>query len=121
MVKTTKFANPSRLRLIKELKKLAREEKAPIWRAVAEALGRVRRNRPEVNVGKISCYTRKDDYVVVPGKVLGDGKLEHSVVIAAFKFTEGALLKIEKAGGKALSIQELAKQNPKGSNIKIIG
>ncbi len=64
---------------------------------------------------------QKGETVVVPGKVLGDGSLDHKLEIAAFKFTQSAKEKIKKAGGKFMSISELIKKNPKGSNVRIIG
>jgi len=59
--------------------------------------------------------------VVVPGKVLGAGKIDHPINVAAFAFSDQARLKILKAKGKCLSILELMKKNPKGANVKIIG
>ena len=58
--------------------------------------------------------------MVIPGKVLSDGKLDHKVTIAALGFTKSAEAKIEKFGCEALSIAELAEANPKGSNVKIM-
>lgn len=59
--------------------------------------------------------------MVVPGKVLGAGKMDHPIHVAAFAFSDQARQKILKAKGKCLSILELAKKNPKGTNVKIIG
>ncbi len=107
-------------RLIRSLIKASRTHDAPIWRAVAEELSRPRRRRVAVNVSRINRYTEEGDTVVVPGKVLGAGILRHPVVIAALSFSQKALEKIETAGGKALSIQELVESNPKGRNVKIM-
>ncbi|RLI93565.1 MAG: 50S ribosomal protein L18e [Candidatus Altiarchaeales archaeon] len=110
----------NRLKLIAELKKAARENNAPVWNKIAEELSRSRRNRRCVNVWKINKYTKKGDLVIVPGKVLGDGILEHKVEVAAFKFTDNARRKIEDIGGRTVSIKELIGRNPKGSKIRII-
>jgi large subunit ribosomal protein L18e len=59
--------------------------------------------------------------VVVPGKVLGAGKIGHPVNVGAFAFSERARSKILEAKGKCLSISDLMKKNPKGANVKIIG
>jgi len=59
--------------------------------------------------------------VVVPGKVLGAGEINHPVIVAAFSFSEKAKEKIKAAKGKCLSFIDLIKKNPKGSNVKIIG
>ena len=68
---------------------------------------------------------RKQSYeegesVVVPGKVLSDGKLDHKVTVAALGFSKNAEAKIVNAGSEAISIAELAERNPKGSNVKIM-
>jgi large subunit ribosomal protein L18e len=69
----------------------------------------------------LNRYTKEGETVVVPGKVLGAGKMDHPIYVAAFAFSERARLKILKAKGKCLSILELVKRNPKGTNVKIIG
>jgi len=119
--KKLRITNPQLLELIRFLKKKAVENKAEIWRDIAERLAVSRRRRVAVNISRINRYTEKGDVVVVPGKVLGAGKLEHKVTVAAFSFSETAKNKILKARGKCLTIQDLVKKNPKGSNVKIIG
>jgi len=120
-MKKIKRTNPELLGLVRSLRKHARENEANIWRAVAEKLAVVRSRKMSVNLSRINRYTKNGDTVVVPGKVLGTGKLEHRVTVAAFEFSEQAKTKILKAKGKCLSINELVGKNPKGSNVKIIG
>jgi len=120
-LKELKTTNPQLVELIRFLKKQSREQKAPIWKAVAEKLAVSRRRRIAVNISRINRYTEKNETVVVPGKVLGAGELNHPVTVAAFAFSETAEQKIKKAKGKCLTIPELVKKNPKGSNVKIIG
>ena len=107
--------------MIKAVERIAQKEESGLWASVAEELSRVRKNRREVNVYKINKYTDNGDVVVIPGKVLGDGMLEHKVVVAAFKFTTGAEKKIKDAGGESISILDLVKKNPKGSKVKLLG
>ncbi|MEA3254542.1 MAG: 50S ribosomal protein L18e [Candidatus Altiarchaeota archaeon] len=114
------YEDPLRLELINELKAVARKEDAKIWSAVAKELSRPRRNREGVNIWRINKHSKKGETVVVPGKILSDGSLDHKVEVAAFKFTGDAKEKIETAGGKLMSISKLMKKNPKGSNIKLI-
>ncbi|MBN2250710.1 MAG: 50S ribosomal protein L18e [Candidatus Altiarchaeota archaeon] len=121
MPKTVEFEDPRRLALIEELKASARKEDAEIWHTLAWELSRPRKNRREVNLWKLSKYTSEGETVVVPGKVLGDGRLEHKIEIAAFNFSKEAKEKIEKSGGRFMSIYDLIKKNPKGSNLKLIG
>ena len=112
--------NPYLLFLAAELRRKAKGAKAPIWRRVREMILRPRRRRVEVNISKINRYTEEGDVVVVPGKVLGAGKLHHRVTVAALSFSSEALRKIREAGGRALTIRELIEENPEGSGVKII-
>jgi large subunit ribosomal protein L18e len=119
-VKRANPVNPQLVSAIRFLDKAAKENDAEIWRKVSEILQRVRRKRVAVNLSRINRYTQKDETVVVAGKVLGAGAVNHPVTVAAFAFSETALAKIKKARGKCLSLQELVKKNPKGSNVKMI-
>ncbi len=118
-MKLTK-TNPNTLNLIESLTKQASAENAPIWKAVATDLKRANRKNKEVNVYHIDKYSDDDETILVPGKVLGEGNITHNVTVAAFKFSQEAINKINAAGGKCLKIDELMAENPKGSNVKII-
>ena len=48
------------------------------------------------------------------------GDLTKKITVAAYQFSESAEEKINKVG-KAISIRELMKENPKGKRIRIIG
>lgn len=120
MPKTFDYQDPGRVELIRRLEEKAKTENSGLWQTVASKLNMSRRGRSEVNLHKINKHTSKGDVIVVPGKVLGDGTIEHQVDIAAYRFTQTAIKKIAEAGGKTLKIIELADSNPKGSNIKII-
>jgi len=120
MVKRTGPTNVHLRRLIRFLEKASNENKVRIWKYVAELLSKPTRQRIEVNLSKIDKHTKEGDIVVVPGKVLGSGKLTKKVTIAAWKFSENALLKAKKSGANIITIEELVKSNPTGSNVKII-
>lgn len=121
MPRTFNYKDPGRVELIRQLEEKAKKENSGLWSTVASKLNLSRRGRREVNLHKINKHTQKGDVIVVPGKVLGDGQIEHQVEVAAYRFTQSAVKKIAEAGGKVLNIIELAESNPKGSNIKIIG
>ncbi|MCS7097124.1 MAG: 50S ribosomal protein L18e [Candidatus Methanomethylicia archaeon] len=119
-----KRTGPTNIHLRKNinfLKKKSIENNAKIWRDIANKLSAPRRMRIAVNVGKINRCTSKGDVVIVPGKVLGAGEIDHPVTVAAFSFSKSAYEKITKANGKCISIIDLVNLNPKGSGIKIIG
>jgi len=115
-----KPTNPELISLIRLLRKKARENKARIWRDIADRLSRSRSRRTSVNVSRINRHTKRGDTVIVPGKVLGAGRVDHPVNVAAFAFSETARTKILHAKGKCLSIPQLIAKNPKGTNVKII-
>lgn len=106
-------------RLVHKLRKYSRTYNAPIWRDVAEKLWRPRRQRVQVNLSTINRYTENGDVVVVPGKVLGSGELDHQVTVAAWKFSRRALKEIKKRG-EAITIDDLLERNPEGKGVKII-
>ena len=120
-MKKAKTTNPELIKIIRFLKKQSRENKVEIWRNVAESLAKHRRKRIAVNVSRLNRCTEKNQTVVVPGKVLGTGKINHPITVAAFAFSEKARGKIKAVKGKTLSFLQLVKKNPKGSNVKIIG
>jgi large subunit ribosomal protein L18e len=113
--------NPQFTETLRLLRKKSREEDANIWKAVAGKLGTSKHKRVSINLNHMNRYSVEGDTIIVPGKVLGAGDLDHKLSIAAFNFTKQAKEKIEKAGGECLTIQALVDRNPKGSNIKIIG
>jgi large subunit ribosomal protein L18e len=112
--------NPELIQLIKQLKKEAREQEAGIWLDVAEYLSKARSQRVAVNITSLNRNTKSADVVVVPGKLLGSGSIDHAVTVASFGASEKAKAKLEAAKAKYLSIPELMANNPKGSNVKII-
>ena len=116
MAKRTGTTNLHMQKLIGELKK----SKSPAWKKVAERLSAARRQKAEVNVSEINLHAKDGESVVVPGIVLANGKLEKSVTVAAWRFSDSAVEKIRKAKGEAMPIEELLKKNPKGSKIKIM-
>ncbi len=107
--------------LISELRKLSTEKKAPIWKAVAIELEKPTRRRREVNLSRLESYAQEKEVSLVPGKVLGAGEIKKSITIAAWKFSEDAFKKIHASGGRAISIQELIRENPAGKRVRIIG
>ncbi len=120
MVKKITKTNPNLIELIKNLKKKSYQEKATIWKDVARRLEKSTRRKAQVNLSKINRYSAADDTVLIPGKVLGNGNLDHKMQIAALSFSKMAQEKIEKAGGECFAIATVLEINPKGSNIRII-
>ncbi len=120
-MRETKSTNPQIIELIKYLKKQSREKDAAIWLTVAERLAKPSRQRVAVNLSRVNRYTDKNETIVVPGKLLASGNLEHSVTVAAFAVSDKAKAKLAAVKAKYLSITELVEKNPSGSNVTIIG
>ena len=119
-MRETKSTNPEIIQLIKLLKKQSREQQAGIWLDVAEDLAKPSRQRVAVNLSKLSRVTEKGATVVVPGKLLASGDLDHAVTVAAFGASSKAKEKLAAVKAKYLSIGELVEKNPQGANVKII-
>ncbi len=111
--------NPQLIETIRELKKKAIVDKTRLWKRIASDLEKPTRKRREVNLSRINRFTKPNETIIVPGKVLATGNLDHSLTIAAWSFSKQALEKISKAKAKALSIQEIIKTTPK--KVRIIG
>lgn len=112
--------NPKITQLITSLKEKSYKEEAAIWKEIARKLEKSTRRQAEVNLSKINRHTQPDDMVLVPGKVLSSGALDHKVQVAALDFSSKAAEKIVTAGGEVLDIGELVEKNPKGTGVKII-
>ena len=119
-MRETKTTNPERVTLIRFLKKQGREKQAPIWLDIADNLAKPKRQRAAVNLSRINRNTQRRDIIIVPGKILGTGALNHSLTVAAFDLSSKAMEKLAAAKAKYVSISELAEKNPTGTNIKII-
>ncbi|MHC1630798.1 MAG: 50S ribosomal protein L18e [Methanotrichaceae archaeon] len=119
-MKKIKKTNPGYINLIDDLKAASRESKAAIWRDVACRLEKPRRNYAAVNVSKINRHTNPKDKVLVTGKVLGSGDINHNVTVAALGFSDQARFKITSAGGECIKINELMERHSKGSGVIIL-
>jgi large subunit ribosomal protein L18e len=112
--------NPQLQKLVNELKKASIETKVRLWKRIAVDLEKPTRTRRAVNIYKIDKFTKENEIIVVPGKVLGTGDLNHAVTVAAFSFSKNALKKINQKG-KAYTLQEFLQVNPKAEKVRIIG
>ena len=120
-MKKVRATNPELIKLIRALRKKSRESEVEIWRYIADRLSRSKGRRVAVNVSRLNRYTKGGETVAVPGKVLGAGIVDHPINVAAFVFSDQARSKVLRAKGKCLSILDLMKRNPKGTNVKVIG
>jgi len=120
MPKPTGPTNPVLRRLVRELRVRGKKQGVHLWLDLAERLERPRRARAEVNLSQLNRYSSEGSIIVVPGKVLAAGKLNHATSVAAFKFSSAARRKIAASGGKVLTIQQLLEQNPNGKDVRLM-
>ncbi len=102
-------------KLIRDLWKTKRR----IWKKISKKIAGPRRNRVEANLYRINKKTKKGDVIIVPGKVLANGNLDHQLTIACLNSSKSAIKKIKASGSKLMSIEELLKENPEGKNVKV--
>jgi large subunit ribosomal protein L18e len=119
-MKALKKTNPRILKLIFDLKAQSRDQKVNLWRDIAERLEKPARNYAAVNISKINRHTKENEVILVPGKVLGSGAMDHPVTVAALNFSAAAEEIISGANGKCMTIEQLMKANPAGKGVRII-
>ena len=111
--------NPRLSDLIAQLKAASRETDAAVWRDIADRLEKPRSRHAEVNLGRIDRYARESETVVVPGKVLGSGRLRTDVTVAAVDFSSSAATKIDQVG-ESVPLEQLLEENPDGTDVRVI-
>lgn len=112
--------NPELKETVEQLLKISRENNSIFWRDIALRLMKSRRNYPRTNVGSIETKTSDGEVVVVPGYVLGTGYMNRKVTVSALRASPRAIEKIKKGGSSFVSLVDLARDNPKGTNIRIL-
>jgi large subunit ribosomal protein L18e len=119
-MKAIKKTNPRLSKLIFDLKAQSREQNVGLWKDIAERIEGPNRHYAAVNLSKINRYTKENEIILVPGKVLGSGILDHPVTVAALNFSAAAEQLILGADGKCVTIEQLMKMNPAGKGVRII-
>ncbi len=114
-------SNSTLVKTIADLKEASRKNEAPLWRSIATRLEGPSRNWPSVNVSKLEYNIDKNGKAIIPGKLMGTGIITKKMTVAAYSFTTSAKDKIQSAGGKCLTYNELIKSVPKGTNIVVVG
>lgn len=83
-------------------------------------------NRPPVSLSRVSRALQQEGAagktIVVVGTVTDDVRLLETpkATIAALRFTAGAKARILKAGGEAITLDQLALRAPKGQNTLVL-
>ncbi|OAA54087.1 solute carrier family 25 member 42 [Niveomyces insectorum RCEF 264] len=112
--------------LVKLYRFLARRTDASFNKVVLRRLFMSRINRPPVSLSRIAANTRNGDSakktVVVVGTVTDDNRLltVPKVQVAALRFTATARARLTAAGGRALTLDQLALEKPTGANTLLL-
>ncbi|KAG5928586.1 ribosomal 60S subunit protein L18A [Claviceps africana] len=112
--------------LVKLYRFLSRRTDANFNKVVLRRLFMSKINRPPVSLSRIVGNINKDGEekrtVVVVGTVTDDNRLLTfpKVNVAALRFTNTARARIVKAGGEAITLDQLALRAPTGSNTLIL-
>ncbi|CUM64245.1 uncharacterized protein PRCAT00001841001 [Priceomyces carsonii] len=99
---------------------------APFNKVILKSLFLSKINRPPVSVSRIARALKQkgaaDKTIVVVGTVTDDNRLLEfpKATVAALRFTAGAKATILKAGGEAITLDQLALRAPKGQNTTIV-
>ncbi|MBI5036836.1 50S ribosomal protein L18e [Candidatus Micrarchaeota archaeon] len=104
------------LRLLNALRKA----KKPVWARVAEIIRAPRRRRPEISLARLGRVTKEGDKVVVPGKIIGAGKVGHKLTIGYLAVSKASVDELEKEGIEAMPFAKFIEANKDGKGVKII-
>ena len=111
--------------LVKLYRFLSRRTDSSFNKVVLRRLFMSKINRPPVSLSRIAANINKEGEkrtVVVVGTVTDDNRLltVPKATIAALRFTGTARARIVKAGGEAITLDQLALRTPTGSNTLIL-
>ncbi|KAF8505463.1 60S ribosomal protein L18 [Russula emetica] len=119
--------DPYLLLLVKLYRFLARRTDSKFNKAVLHRLFLSKTNRPPISLSRIVKETAKVDdlpskTIIQVGTVTDDIRLLEvpKLSVAALRFTKGAKERILKAGGEALTLDQLALRAPTGSNTVLL-
>jgi large subunit ribosomal protein L18e len=120
MPKPTGPTNPIIKGLIDDIRNRGYRENIPFLIKLADEMEKPRRSKSEINLSKLNRVCKENETVVIPGKLLSSGILKKPLRIAAASFSMSSIERIQEAGGKVLTVEELIKENPKGTNVRIV-
>lgn len=118
---TSMFTNTLNDNTKSSLRDAYKKSESAIWKYIEKKFESSRSNRSEVNVSKLDNITKEGDIVIVPGKVLGSGIINHKIILSSFSISVTAMKKVIDCGGEVITINELVEQYPDGKGVRIIG
>ncbi|MDE1823656.1 MAG: 50S ribosomal protein L18e [Candidatus Micrarchaeota archaeon] len=96
------------------LEELGREPKKQKMAAKLHALvGMPKRRRVKVNLNKLDRVSKDGESIIVPGKVLGEGRLTKKIRISAVDYSESAIEKLKESKSSMVKIRDIVKGEAK--------
>ena len=103
---------------------LARRTASKFANTILKRLRMSRINNPPLSISRLSRFLRGKEKktAVIVGTVTNDSRLLEvpALTIAALRFTEQARARIVKAGGEAITLDQLALRSPTGANTVLL-
>ncbi len=75
-----------------------------------------RRQRVKVTLLKLQKYAKDNDNIIVPGKVLGTGKISKKFNISAIEYSKSSLERLKEAGCNIVDIKNMIEKD----NLRIL-
>ncbi|MEM3827311.1 MAG: 50S ribosomal protein L18e [Candidatus Micrarchaeaceae archaeon] len=94
---------------------IAENKKRELSRKLLKLIDVPTRKRRSASIYKINKFTKDNESVIVPGKVLSEGAMDHKVSIAALSYSKKAKEELKRSGARLARIEELI--NEKGVRI----
>ena len=98
-----------KFQIIKELEK----EKKGFYKEVARRLKKC----PGVNVDKIERLAKDNDVIIVPGRVIGNTKVNKKMKIYAYAFSKTAQKNLDDSGSSTMTLEDFLKNKEMGRII----
>jgi large subunit ribosomal protein L18e len=90
------------------------------WLKISHIVSGPARKAISLNLQDINEQSKDGDKVIVPGKVLSDGKIDKKISVVALSFSEKARSKLKESKIPTLTLLEEIKKNPKAEKIKLL-
>ncbi len=113
--------NPTKIQTLTLLREAGKKSGRRVWRDMSKRLESHKSQMSNVNLSKVSSLTKEGDVILIPGKVLGGGLIDHKIHIGAYAFSGGAVEKIRRAEGEPLSIQAFLQKYMNHKGLIILG
>lgn len=107
--------------LINDFEKLYRKTKKPLFERIVNELKKASRQKRDINISKINRYSIEGSNIIVLGKLLSSGEMDHKVNVIAFSYSTSAMDKLKAKGCSAALIDDLAKSGKIPSKVIILG